>query len=647
MRTLPIICVFVAAGVAAQDEPVLVEGDFKLANVLPPIVNEDDPRSSFRRKPGELPIVVKPFVEHVRAVAASFPAQPRLGEGENATATASGYRWVATDHGLYRQKIGAARRTLQRYASYGVGGPLATRVTSLAVDSKGALWCGTPLGLSRMNPDGSWDHIRGKDGLPYEDITSIALDSEDRMWLGTTRGAIHYRPYGQGRQWFYRAGQRYLPDDHVLNVAVTRDGRTAYFETAKGPGRIDAVRTTLIEKARTIERRLEERHRRLGLVAACVLDDPHHPTSHRIVDNDNDGLWTAYHVAAMSLCYGATADEDAKRSARTSLHALVMLQNASGTPGLVARSVVPLDEGRGKSAQWRLTPDGTRYWKSDTSSDEIDGHYLALFTYWQHIARFDAPEQEIVVKQVRDMTDYLIAGGYRLIDWDGERTRWGFWDPALLNGEPEHYLENGLNSLQILSFLKVAHHITGDAKYKGHYDTLITDHGYLSNVLLQKKVFPDENNHSDDQLAYVAWYPLLQLERDPRVRSALYGAVRRHYRIVAPERSSFFNFVTATIDPDYVDIEAGIENLKRIPTDRRRWRMENSHRADIVFDPRIDRFGRTQLLEVLPVDERDLAKWNSNPYRPDAGGDGREEDDGAAYLLPYWMGRYHGFLREG
>ena len=39
-------------------------------------------------------------------------------------------------------------------------------------------------------------------------------------------------------------------------------------------------------------------------------------------------------------------------------------------------------------------------------------------------------------------------------------------------------------------------------------------------------------------------------------------------------------------------------------------------------------------------------KWNSNPYRPDAGGGGREEDDGTAYLLPYWMGRYHGFLKE-
>ena len=57
------------------------------------------------------------------------------------------------------------------------------------------------------------------------------------------------------------------------------------------------------------------------------------------------------------------------------------------------------------------------------------------------------------------------------------------------------------------------------------------------------------------------------------------------------------------------------------------------------------RFGRTQLTEVLAPDERARAKWNSIPYRPDGGGDGRSEDDGAYFLLPYWMGRSHGWVK--
>jgi hypothetical protein len=339
-----------------------------------------------------------------------------------------------------------------------------------------------------------------------------------------------------------------------------------------------------------------------------------------------------------------------KASAKESMDAIYMLQNASGVPGLVARSVVPLEKaiaiGKDKDPQWRLTPDGKFYWKSDTSSDEIDGHYFAFFTYWEHIAKNDPAEREKCIAHVRALTDYLVNNGYRLLDWDGEQTRWGFWDPEQLNNRPRHFLESGLNSLQMLSFLKTTYYITGDEKYQQHYMNLITEHHYLANVLLEKKVFPDSNNHSDNQLGYVAWYPILQIEQDPDIRLQLHKAVRRHYKTINRDRSSFFYYVTATIDPDYVDLESAAENLKGIPTDRRQWRQRNSHRADLIFDPRVDRFGKKQLMTVLPEDERAWDRWNGNPYLPDDGSSGTIEDAGADYLLPYWMGRFHGFIAE-
>ena len=74
------------------------------------------------------------------------------------------------------------------------------------------------------------------------------------------------------------------------------------------------------------------------------------------------------------------------------------------------------------------------------------------------------------------------------------------------------------------------------------------------------------------------------LEKDKNIRIALQKAVRRHYRTLELDRSSFFNFVTATIDPDYVDIEDGLQNLREIPTDRRLWpsnrrRVRPAHRS--------------------------------------------------------------------
>jgi hypothetical protein len=54
-----------------------------------------------------------------------------------------------------------------------------------------------------------------------------------------------------------------------------------------------------------------------------------------------------------------------------------------------------------------------------------------------------------------------------------------------------------------------------------------------------------------------------------------------------------------------------------------------------------NRFGRLTGQTVLPVSERHVMKWNGDPYLLDGGSDGRYRDDGAAILLPYWMGRYH------
>ncbi len=630
-------------GVLAEES--WVPDDFVLFNVTPP----------FMRVPGNFePVTVGPYIEHVRGAVQTGPSavwQARVAEDlpetiedrpVSANAMQGDTAWLGTAAGLY------ARRgsDLQRHPSYGVDGPLASEITALAVDSRQTLWVGTPMGLSKRDPDGTWSHFQGRQGLPVEDVTALAIDANDHIWIGTSEGAVLYTPYEEGRQWYYRAGKRYLPGDCVQSIAIEPGGTPVYFMTDAGPGRIDLVQTTLLEKAQTIERRVNERHRRLGLVAECVLDDAEHPTAYTIPDFDNDGLWTAYHVAAMSLCYGATQDPAAKASARESMHALYMLQNASGIPGLVARSVVPADAGRSKGPQWRPTPDGAMYWKSDTSSDEIDGHYLAFYAYFEHIAQHDAAERETIEKQVRVVTDYLIDNNYRLIDWDGKRTRWGFWDPETLNRSGYDYIEAGLNALQMLSFLKVAHYITGEPRYEEHYRKLAVEHHYLSNILLTKKCFPDENNHSDDQLGFVAWYPILQLEHDPRARRALAAGVRRHYEVVKPEKPSFYTFVYATVDPMGADIRGAIENLREIPTDRRLWPVRNSHRADVEFASLPNRFGEPVLTRVLPADERPFKKWNADPYEPDSGDDGRMEDDGSAYLLPYWMARFHGFIRE-
>jgi hypothetical protein len=50
--------------------------------------------------------------------------------------------------------------------------------------------------------------------------------------------------------------------------------------------------------------------------------------------------------------------------------------------------------------------------------------------------------------------------------------------------------------------------------------------------------------------------------------------------------------------------------------------------------------------KVLPIDERYVGHWNHDPWRLDHEGDGRTLGDGSPFLLPYYLGLYHGFLEE-
>ncbi len=70
------------------------------------------------------------------------------------------------------------------------------------------------------------------------------------------------------------------------------------------------------------------------------------------------------------------------------------------------------------------------------------------------------------------------------------------------------------------------------------------------------------------------------------------------------------------------------------------------HRHDVqLLTKHREGQGRVQLDRALPASERRIMRWNGNPYQADGGSpDGNSEDCGSAWLLPYWMGRYHGLV---
>jgi hypothetical protein len=105
-------------------------------------------------------------------------------------------------------------------------------------------------------------------------------------------------------------------------------------------------------------------------------------------------------------------------------------------------------------------------------------------------------------------------------------------------------------------------------------------------------------------------------------------------------------FIYKVCNPDKrAPLGAAARTLYRIPLDLIKWSVKNSHRRDVPLDTSEERHNRLQTSRLLPPDERRVMKWNGNPFQLDDQSDGRGEDDGSFFLLPYWLGRYHGFLR--
>ncbi len=92
--------------------------------------------------------------------------------------------------------------------------------------------------------------------------------------------------------------------------------------------------------------------------------------------------------------------------------------------------------------RWPKSADGKWYFKTDTSSDELDGHYFFYPLYYDLVA--DTPAEKKRVREVvRDLTDHLIQHDYQLVDHDGKPTRWAVYGPKSLNGDHRWRVERG------------------------------------------------------------------------------------------------------------------------------------------------------------------------------------------------------------
>lgn len=632
-----------------------------------------------------------PFPPEVRVQADAFPELAATAGGAEAVRAITLYEGecaAATESGLYLRNgkdwtLALPRHGAVRWAP--------ADVRAVAYDADGRLWFACPQGVGYRLNENEWCLFTGAEGLPFNDFTCMAAGPKG-VWFGTTNGAIRFA----NNDFEYRQGRRWLVDNRVRGIAVAPDG-SAWFATAGGVSRITFKETNLAEKAAFFESEIDRHHRRtrFGYVCPARLSAPGDKNSATTEATDNDGHFGGLYLAAASLGYAATKDPKLRADAARAFEALAFLSEVtkSGTHpaprGFIARAIAPTSgpnpnelenedynrRRRDRDALWKLiTPrwpvdaTGEWYWKCDSSSDELDGHYFGFGVYYDRVCETEE-ERDAVRAVVRRITDHIVAHGFNLVDHDGKPTRWARFSPEELNGGIDWWVERGLNSASILTYLSVAHHITGDPKYRGVFLDLVGKHGYAMNLMSQPKAVlaPGAIGQADDNMAFMNYYHLVRYETDPKLLNMFQSAALYHWRVERYERNPFFNFAyaacclgqtrkdawgTQDLSPYGPWLDDSIDTLKRYPLDLVDWPMSNAHRTDMVplgdhtRDPDGGHRGAGHRVDGHPfrIDENHAIYWGDDPWVLEHNTDGTRLREGVSFLLAYYLGLVHGFI---
>jgi hypothetical protein len=486
--------------------------------------------------------------------------------------------------------------------------------------------------------------------MPWTELTSVT-EIDGSIWFGSTWGAMKLRKDGK---FDYYASKRWLPSDKVLDIAKGPENSVLVL-TDSGLGKICFEEMTLHEKAMFFEKQVRDRHIRTGFNATVSRMKDGDVTTGSMENSDNDGLWTSMYLAGETFRYAVTKSDEALQNVRESLDAMERLYTINElNTGFPSRSFERTGYNVGDEP-WRKAKDPEWDWKSTTSSDEAIGH---IFAFGAIAELVDEPElKNKAIMLIDTLMSHVVRNDFYMVDWNGEPTRWGRWNPEYVNARPKNVGDRKINSSNIIGMLQTAYHFTKKEKFKEAAFYLMDKHGYFENLMRPmkeigyapadadelSKELSDAWNHSDDEMYYCGYWGLYRYAFNDTLKARYKEAIIDHFEMERPEKEGLWNIMTAIVGADNIDLNEAVWYLQEYPLDLINWTVINSHRKDIeMIEPN---FRGQTIKEVLPPDELRIARHNANRFALDENDNGRSENSaGDIWLLPYWIGRYLGVI---
>ena len=383
------------------------------------------------------------------------------------------------------------------------------------------------------------------------------------------------------------------------------------------------------QDALSIDAVIQSRHLPYGTILDPVLSLPDLSS---VVDYSRCGdsaLWTGHYLAAEAYRYAVTGSADALANVNNAIQGIKMLLDVTGNDAL-ARCALPANSPFAASIAsqeasngiYQGTDFGAPYiWVGNTSRDEYIGVFFGI----------EATYELITDQSVRNWCSYLAT---RMLDYLGRN----LWNVVLPDGTiTTTFL---IRPDQQLALLLVGKSMNGAGFLSTYSD--------MSNIIspgVPAAVGVDCADHYDSyfkfNLDYANFFTLMRLGSG--YSKLWYDAAYDELRATTGgDQNPHFNMIDRAINGPNSSRDAQTNALLEA------WLLRP--RVDVYrdFSSQFPTCGSGNACSPLPLQDRATTDflWQRSPVQLAGGGDGDIETAGIDYILPYWMGRYYGVIKE-
>lgn len=540
--------------------------------------------------------------------------------------------------------------------------------------------------------------------------------SEKALWMGSADGVTRFNPNAENDydKVMLFSAKRELPDNNVKAVWCEQgEEESVWVLTESGVANIKISLISPEEKALKLTEETLKYVSRRGMCTQRELTVPYEkstvvPYGH----SDNSGAftceWAVGELCKYSVYKKKYGKEDvrtvkARESAMHSTLACLLLMYISGRgDGFVARTYLvptepvpddglfykkigdkavclPTSEAKrrglagkeiyaGEPVPERLarlykdlgySDDGIVY-KGDTSSDEITNHYLLMYFAHEILGEEDEELDILIKTAAKNTLKSIIDHNCELYDIStGKATTWAKWSLEYFNN-PFGWADACLNAAQLLMYLKVTMHITGEKGiWEETYNKLINENGYALLTTLHDERFylsslfenvePVEGlMYGDSMLATIAYWLLIKLEDNEELKELYKNGYRGWNGTFRREHNPAYDIPFMLSCPeDEIDCEALSRWFERMGVSRLSASVNVTNRLDVPCRRRFA--GTKETSWLLPPDEFPISKYDRNPYAykdHESGVDCYRVESGYVYTFAYWLGKYYGIIEE-